>query len=278
MYSALSCIKWFQWTDCKLDEDVLKKIKKIAESNVGSKGLNIAFSYSFIDHHANIEGLHDLLGNIQNIKLRGSYLHSKGAYMYLLNIASAIDCQYSSPQELIADYLAAVLCYSTQSMASYFESLLPSYSVAVKNSFRNVLCMSVFNISHNFINSQVATEIANILSFSSNLQAFCAKDSNLLTENTITIVKGLQSSSILTVFNISNNNICEKAAKDISTILFHHRNLQQLYLEGNNFKTVGIIEIARSLQNTSTLTVFSIRNNSIGEEAADDIATVLSQH
>ena len=37
-----------------------------------------------------------------------------------------------------------------------------------------------------------------------------------------------------------------------------------------------MVKITKALQDTSTLTVFSINNNHIGEEAADDIATVLS--
>ena len=37
--------------------------------------------------------------------------------------------------------------------------------------------------------------------------------------------------------------------------------LQQLYLNGNNLQTEGTIKIARGLENTSTLIVFSISNN-----------------
>ena len=42
--------------------------------------------------------------------------------------------------------------------------------------------------------------------------------------------------------------------------------------------TEGMIKIAEALKNISTLTVFDIINNGVGEEAADDIAAVLSHN
>ena len=39
-----------------------------------------------------------------------------------------------------------------------------------------------------------------------------------------------------------------------------------------------MIKIAKALQNISTLTAFRIDSNNVGEEAADDIATVLSNN
>ena len=43
-------------------------------------------------------------------------------------------------------------------------------------------------------------------------------------------------------------------------------------------QTSGVIKIAQSLHNTTLLTVFDVQSNNITEEAADDIATVLSQN
>ena len=39
-----------------------------------------------------------------------------------------------------------------------------------------------------------------------------------------------------------------------------------------------MIKIAKALQNISTLTALGIYSNNVGEEAADDIATVLSNN
>ena len=275
VYSAPTRIRWFQWTDCKMNADTLNQVKHFVETEVGTENFKTAFSYSLVDHHANNEGLSTLLSDIQNVHLCGTYLHSKGAY--LLNIACTISCQYNSPQESIADYLAAVMCYNVQAFAplSYLQSLPVASATVVEDSFKN---LSVFDISGNYIDSQIATEIATVLSLTSTLQAVRAYANNLLTENAIKIAKSLQNCSALFVFNMSNNNIGEEAADDIATVLSHNTKLQELNLNNNNFKTVGMIKITKALQSTSTLIEFYIENNNVGEEAADDIASVLSHN
>ena len=80
------------------------------------------------------------------------------------------------------------------------------------------------------------------------------------------------------VFSIGSNNIGHQAADDIAAVLFHNSKLKEVYLYNNNFKTVGMIKIAKALQDISTLTAFSIGDNNVGEEAADNIALVLSHN
>ena len=88
----------------------------------------------------------------------------------------------------------------------------------------------------------------------------------------------MQDISTLTAFSIGDNNVGAEAADDIASVLSHNCRLKELYLHNNCFKTVGIIKIVNSLQNISGLTVFSIGDNSVGEEAADAIATLLSHN
>ena len=87
----------------------------------------------------------------------------------------------------------------------------------------------------------------------------------------------LECISTLTVLSIScNNRVGEEAADDIAAVLSHNIKLQKLSLGTNSFKTVGMIKITKSLQNVLTLVAFNFSNNNVGEKAADDIATVLS--
>ena len=112
VYSTPTCIRWFQWADCKLNEDMIKHIKGFTESKVKSV-FKLVFIYSIIDN-INIENLSTLTNDIENVQLCGSYLHSTGAY--LLKIASTIDCQYNSPQELSRLFSSHfVLWYSVNS-------------------------------------------------------------------------------------------------------------------------------------------------------------------
>ena len=277
VYSSPSRIRFFQWRNCELNEGTIKQVKDFVKFKVINENFNLVFSYSIVDHHA--KNLSTLLSNFQNVQLCGSYLHSEGAY--LLNTASCtIDSQYSSPQELKADYIAAVLCHHAQSPVPYLESLPAAHATIVRRTLQDALSLSVFDISDNSetFNSQIATEIATILSLTSTLQLFYASNNNLLAEDAIRIAKGLQNCSTLTVCNMSNNNICEKAADDISIVLSRNSNLQGLLLSNNSFKTIGMIKIAKALKHITTLTTFNVSNNKVGEEAAYHIATVLSNN
>ena len=272
VYVAPTCIRWFHWNDCKLNGDMIKHVKAFIENKVGNSTFKLAFSYSVIDYH---ENLPTLLSDIKNIQLCGSYLHSKGAN--LLNIASTMDYQYNSPQELVADYLAAVLLHNAESTTPYLESLPAACGTIVKSSLQTV---SIFDISDNYIDSQIymATEIGMVLSLTRTLQTFNASGNNLPVESIIRIATGLKNISTLEVFNINDNHAGEEAADAIVTVLSHNTQLQRLHLSNNKFKTIGMIKIAEALQNISTLTVLNISKNSIGEEAADDIASVLSHN
>ena len=69
----------------------------------------------------------------------------------------------------------------------------------------------------------------------------------------IKIAKALQNISTLTKFSIYNNNVGEEAADDIATVLSHNTQLQVINFNSNSFNTVGMIKIAKGLQNISTL-------------------------
>ena len=80
------------------------------------------------------------------------------------------------------------------------------------------------------------------------------------------------------MFNIGCNDIGEEAADDIAAVIRQNNQLKELSLHNNFLRTQGMIRIAKALQNVSTLTLFTIGDNSVGQEAAEYIANVLSQN
>ena len=150
--------------------------------------------------------------------------------------------------------------------------------IKIAEALQNVSTLTVFDISNNSIGEEAADKIATVLCHNTELQALCLGDNRFKTLGMIKIAKALHNISSLTLFEIGNNNVGEEAADDIATVLSHNVQLRAVYLHDNSFKTVSMIKITKSLQNVSTLTVFSIGNNKVGEQAADDIATILSHN
>ena len=70
----------------------------------------------------------------------------------------------------------------------------------------------------------------------------------------------------------------DEAACDIATAISCNTGLQELNINGNDFKTSGAIIIAKSLQNVSTLTKLYMDSNNITYKAADDISAAISSN
>ena len=180
--------------------------------------------------------------------------------------------------EEAADDIAAILCHNTKLQELYIggNNLQSAGAKKIANSLHNVSNLLIFSIPNNGIGEEAADDIAAVLSHNIKLQRLQLGGNNLKLGGAMKIAKSLHNISNLTKFVISNNNISEGAADEIAAVLSYK--LQELYLGGNNLQSSGIIKIAMGLQNISNLTIFSIPNNDIGEEAADEIATLLSHN
>ena len=64
-------------------------------------------------------------------------------------------------------------------------------------------------------------------------------------------------------------------ADELAAAIFYNRDLEQLWLRCNMFKTKGIQTIAKSLSCLSTLKVLNFRDNEITEAAVDNIVSIL---
>jgi len=141
---------------------------------------------------------------------------------------------------------------------------------------KHIAGLMVFDMQYNNIGDEAADDIAAVLFHNTQLQELHLDGNSLKTAGAIKIIKGLQNIFTLTVFAMENNNISDEAADDIAAVLSHNTKLKELYLGGNTFKTTGAVKIMKSLQNTSTLTVFDMCNNNISDEVADIIAAFTS--
>ena len=82
----------------------------------------------------------------------------------------------------------------------------------------------------------------------------------------------LQDNHTLRKLYLSNNNITSEAGYEIASVISNNMYLKDFSIGGNHLHSVGIINIAKRLQNIATLTKLCINANKITQNAAEDIA------
>ena len=129
------------------------------------------------------------------------------------------------------------------------------------------------NISHNWITTEAAEDIATVLSQNIHLKELYLADNFL----GATICKGLMNISYLTHFDISCNKISDEAAHDIAIFLLHNPELEVVDLSDNLIQATGATKIFGGIRAHSNLNKVSICKNAVTDEAADAMAKFLSQ-
>lgn len=91
------------------------------------------------------------------------------------------------------------------------------------------------------LNGEAADDIADVLSHNAKLKKVDLIGCSLQETGAINIIKALMNISTLNVFNISCNEIIEKAADYVGVILSSNVKLQELDLSNTSFKTTGVV-------------------------------------
>ena len=216
--------------------------------------------------------------HFHQITFKGSYMHSKGIFK-LQDFSEALMYTDKRFNNLVADFIMATIVHSnSQPSKPYLETIPVFFAESLKECLQDYSGILHICASESNLDSEVASDIATVLSCSPNLKKLCFGSNNLRSTGAIRIARALQNVSTLTSIILGNNNIDTEAADDIASVLSHNTALKILKLSRNNFQTTGAIKIAKALQNTFTLTTFEIADNYINKEAANDIATVLSHN
>ena len=179
-----------------------------------------------------------------------------------------------------AEDVAVLLSHSTnlQELDLSNSDLQSEGTLKIANALLKISSLRVFNIEKCNINNEAADIIAVVFSCNGKLQQVNLNSCNLQPEGSIKIVKGLQKTVHLRVFNIGSNIVGDEVANDIAAILLHNSQLQQLDLSHGNFQTTSVMKFAKSMWKTSSLRIFRISGNNIGKEAASEVAAVLSHN
>ena len=179
-----------------------------------------------------------------------------------------------------ADYVAAVLSHNTklEKLNLSLNNLQVNGAVNIFKQLNNISTLKALDISCNMITDRAADKIPVILSHNAELQELDLSYNFLQTCGTILIMKCLLKFSTLTIFNISCNQFTDEAADDIAAVVSCNTELEELDLSYNYLQSVGVIKIARGLENTFTLKKLKLSSNMITDEAASDITNVVSHN
>ena len=177
-----------------------------------------------------------------------------------------------------ADDIAAVVSYNThiQELDLGSNDLRASGITKISRSLQKISSLIKLYINHNNITNEAADDIAAVISCNTHLQELDLGSNDLRASGITKISRSLQKISSLIKFFVNHNNITNEAADDIATVISCNSHLQELHLGNNKLQASGITKVLRSLQKISSLTKLYINHNNITNEAADDIATVVS--
>ena len=91
----------------------------------------------------------------------------------------------------------------------------------------------------------------------------------------LSILRKLQSISTLTTLNITQN-ITEEITDDITNVIFCNKNLQEVYITGNNFHAGTFVKIAKALKSISIITHLNVNCKKVVQEMTHDLAIIFS--
>ena len=152
--------------------------------------------------------------------------------------------------------------------------------MCIMKALHSIIALRVLKMKGNeLITDEAAESIAAAVSSSTELQMFDISKTFFSPKGIQKISKALQCFSTLTKLYISNNSFTDEVTQYIAAVINSNTELREFDVSKNNLQSIGIIEIAKALQNISTLTKLYINDNhNITDTAADDIATVLHRN
>ena len=179
----------YQLTNCILNDKTIKELKDLIAKNIHILVVkHIAFSYNISYSEATIKST-ILSHHVQKLTLHGSNMYSKGAY--LMSIPATIQCN-DKPYQVVADYLAAVLCHNIQTSSSYLKTVPASLAIKIINNFQKTSNIKSFVFDNMNIGKEAANDIAAVLVHNTNLQKLHLNKNNLESTGTNIILWALQ--------------------------------------------------------------------------------------
>ena len=138
--------------------------------------------------------------------------------------------------------------------------------------------VKVIDLENNNIDEDAALELAITLHSNNVLEQLWLRGNRLNTAGGLYILNALEYLTTLQVLDLSYNNIGSESADGIAAVIDNNPLMNQLWLDGNDLHSRGTIKICNALKKIRTLSILSLCNNRITDDAADELSTVITQN
>ena len=138
--------------------------------------------------------------------------------------------------------------------------------------------VKVIDLENNNIDEDASFELATALHSNNVLEQLWLRGNKLNTAGALYILNSLEYLTTLQVLDMSYNNIGSQSADGIAAVIDNNPLINQLWLDGNDLHSIGTIIICNALKKIRTLSILSLCNNGITDDAADELSTVITQN
>ena len=146
-------------------------------------------------------------------------------------------------------------------------------AAVILTSLQNITALRVLDLSYNNIsNTSAINGIAAVINNNHFLEQLWLDGNMLMTTGVVIIASALKKHSNLRLLSLSNNEITEDAAEELSAIVNSNTLLGGLLLGNNLLQSVGIGTIAKSLTGIKYLHVLELTNNSVEDSNPEQLS------
>ena len=250
----------------------LSKITTLTHLNLSGNDMSEEVAYFLASAIASNSSLEDLI-------LTDNRLTTSGIVTIAKSLSNISTLKYLSVQnnlisEEAADSIASVIKINTGIGELYLgNNKLGAGALKIIRALKEVSSLKVLDLNNNNTSGIIADDLAAVIDHNSLQKLWLAN--NDLRSCASTILQSLSKITTLTHLNLSGNDMSEEVAYFLASAIASNSSLEDLRLTDNRLTTSGIVTIAKSLSNISTLKYLIFQSNLISEEAADYIASVI---
>ena len=221
--------------------------------------------------------------NLKELDLGYNCIQATGASKVLRGMKSILHLSKfcignSSVTNEVADDLAEILSqnFELKEIDLSNNCLQAKGASTVCKGLGNFTNLTKLCLSDNKITDEAVHDVAAVLSQNKFLEELDISYNNLGVSDALQIFLSMKSFKSLIKLNVCGIGMDDSAANDVAAILNNNIKLKELNLSHNNIQAWGAIQIFRNI--ISNLHKLNISHNNITEQAADELASFISQN